>query len=84
MSGIIQAALIDSNDPFAPSVSRPEAQKWNSYQDYDLYCIDIEYVGTAQYPAFPTEKFKKFLAVEMATPYGEILCDFEAIANTYP
>jgi hypothetical protein len=79
VSGIIQAALIANGDPYAPVVSRPEAQQWNPYQDNDLFCIDIEYSA-----GFAPERFKKFLAVEVATPYEPILCDFEAIAIAYP
>jgi hypothetical protein len=84
MSGIIQTALTTNGDPYAPVVSKPEAQSWDNYQIHDLYCIDIEYIGTTTYSGFPSEQFKKFLAVEMACPSGAILCDFEAIAIAYP
>lgn len=87
MSGIIQDALIANNDPFAPSVSRPEAQKWDSYQTHDLYCEDIVYqnlvIDDEVIVAPRPIKFKSFLAVDKCSPYGTISFNFDAIAQLY-
>jgi hypothetical protein len=88
MSGLIQAALIADRDPFTPSVSRPEAQKWDSYQTYDLYCEDIIYQNLAiddEVIVAPRPiKFKSFLAVDKCSVYGAISFDFNAVALMYP
>lgn len=85
---IIQTALIDSGDPFAPAISRPEAQKWDSYQTHDLYCEDIFYqqLEVRNRVVMPPEavKFKSFLAVEKCSINEAISFDFESIALLYP
>lgn len=86
----VQAALIDANDSYAPTVSRPELQQWDNYQIHDLYCDDIIYFpvivpgeSIATEPP-PSEKFRSFLAVEKFNPEATISVNFEAIALAYP
>jgi hypothetical protein len=78
VADLIQDYLTSNNDPYAPPAPK-RSNKFDPYQTYDFYCIDIIYDR-----AFPNEVFKKFLAVEVMTPHGVIECDFTAIAIAYP
>jgi hypothetical protein len=69
--------LADSEDKYAPIISKPSLQQYDNYQIHDLYCDDIKYIGA------DIKLFNNFLAVQRVSPYGAIECNFEAIAILY-
>lgn len=68
-------------DSYLPATPIPAAQKYDNYQIHNFYCRDIIYDNPAD--SDRNVLFKKFLAVEKVSPYGEIECDFDAIVNQY-
>ena len=65
------------DDSYKPTDVKESLAQYDNYQIYDLYCNDIQYSQT------DVKLFNNFLAVQRLSPYGEILCNFSAIANIY-
>ncbi len=81
MTQPISDYLIDqfgNPDPYAPPVPKPDLQQYDNYQIHDLYCTDLIFSDNQNVI------FQHFLAVEAASPLGNILCDFTAIAIAHP
>jgi hypothetical protein len=84
---ILEYFVANPNE-YAPKVDKPASGQYDNFQMNDFYCNDTTYQelvidgNTIDPPA--SSLFNNFLAVQKVSPTGEIDCDFEAIALTYP
>jgi hypothetical protein len=87
MADLISVYMAD--DPYTPSISKPELQQWDNYQIHDLYCIDVIYepitISGVTISPPPSLILKSFLAVEVYHPSSVLTpVDFTLIAKLYP
>lgn len=82
----IQSYLVGADDKYAPLLPKPELQKYDNYQTYDVYSTDSNFrITFNNEPSYiRSNQLKNLVAVEVFSPLGKARLDFKTIAETYP